>query len=292
MLGQQRYIRMRDGVELFAEIKETGAPQWIIAVHGIGEHLGRHKYLIDLLSYSFNILQFDLRGHGNSGGERGNISNFYDYMKDLGEMVQFLKSQYRLKEYVLFGHSMGALIASGFVQSFATSENYPNKLFLSAPPVGLTGALGQFVRFSPLSLIKKLADTEYGFKIGGLIDLKGLSHDPRVAENYLSDPLNCIKLHTKLLTGLAWASKEIFSKPLNLKCKGYVAVGSMDQVVHVPSLEEYFTFVEKNVELKIIDGAYHELHNEIEKYRKIYFNFITRSLIDSKAIDVEVDPAR
>ncbi len=291
-MGQQRFIRMRDGVELFADIKETGAPQWLVAVHGIGEHLGRHKYLIDLFSSSFNIMQFDLRGHGNSGGDRAKISDFYDYMRDLGEIVQFLKNEYRLKDYVLFGHSMGALIACGFVQSFTSSENYPQKLFLCAPPVGLPGALGQFVRFLPQSVIKKMAATQIGLNLGGLVDLKMLSHDPRVAENYISDPLNCLKLHTKLLTGLALASKEIFSKPLDLKCKCHVAVGSHDQIVHVPSLEEYFTFVEKNVELKVIDDAFHELHNEIDKYKKTYFNFIKRALIDSKAIDVEVNPAR
>lgn len=283
---------MRDGIELYTEIREVGAPQWLVAVHGIGEHSGRHKYLTDIFSSSFNILKFDLRGHGQSTGDRATISDFSDYMKDLVEIINFLKSEYRLKNYVLFGHSMGALIVAGFMAQMADSKIYPTKVFFSAPPVGLPGVLGQFIRFSSTSVIKKMANFPLGLKLGGLVDLNFLSHDPRVAEAYNADPLNCLKLHTKLLTALALASKEVFSKPLNLKCPGYVAVGSQDKIVHVSSLEEYFTFVEKNVELKVVEGGYHELHNDIDKYRKIYFNFLKRSLIDSKGIDVEVDPAR
>ena len=39
-------------------------------------------------------------------------------------------------------------------------------------------------------------------------------------------------------------------------------------------LIEYFTTVDKSFQLKVFDGAYHEIHNEIEKYRKPYFDHL------------------
>ena len=40
----------------------------------------------------------------------------------------------------------------------------------------------------------------------------------------------------------------------------------------------YFSSTEKNVRLKVIEGAYHEIHNEIDKYQKPDFDFIQESL--------------
>ena len=36
----------------------------------------------------------------------------------------------------------------------------------------------------------------------------------------------------------------------------------------------YFTEIDKSFKLTVIDGAYHEIHNEIEKYRKPYFDYL------------------
>lgn len=278
MIGQQQFIKLRDGVELFCHAREIGASKSLVALHGIGEHLGRHQYLTDVLGHNHNIFQFDLRGHGRSSGERADISDFSLYMEDLTEVIEFLQKEYRLKEFCLFGHSMGALIASAWIQSYASEKNYPHKIFLSAPPVSLAGPLGTFVRLAPHKAIDLLANMPIGAKLGGMVDLKLLSHDPRISDQYKADPLNCLKLHTRLLTGLASTAKSVFSKPLYAKSPLFVAVGLEDKIVHVPSVEEYFSFVEKEAHLRIIDGAYHEMHNEIEKYRQIYFNFLKSSL--------------
>src|SRR3990167_8856677 len=103
-------IKMHDGVEISCQIKEMGGPIWLVATHGIGEHQERHQYLSDIFGQYFNVFRYDLRGHGRSGGPRGDISSFGQYMEDLNELIQFLHQEYRMKRYVLFGHSMGALI--------------------------------------------------------------------------------------------------------------------------------------------------------------------------------------
>ena len=65
MLKEIRSVRTTDDITLNVQICEISSPVWIVAVHGIGEHLGRHNYLTKLFSQYFNICQFDLRGQGN-----------------------------------------------------------------------------------------------------------------------------------------------------------------------------------------------------------------------------------
>ena len=271
MFMDKKILKMRDGVELHTQIKESGSPVWIIATHGIGEHLERHKYITDLFGHDFNIFQYDLRGHGRSMGKRAHVSDFSLYMEDLKEIIQFLKEKYGLNRYVLFGHSMGALITSSFVQNYVDENIYPERVIINAPLCGVEGLLGAVIKVLPTKVFKMACELPYSIPLGGLVDMNNFSHDPRIKEDYIKDPLNSLKLESKLLLEMMKTSKETFSRPLRSKCPSYVSVGSNDLIIGYKELVNYFTNIDKSFQLKIFDGAYHEIHNEIEKYRKPYF---------------------
>ena len=278
MLSESKKIKLSDGVELHAEVSEVGAKKWIVCVHGIGEHLGRHKYIKKIVGQKFNVLQFDLRGHGKSQGVRGNIDKFETYLNDTVEVINYLIKEYRMESYVFFGHSMGALIAAGVIQDKIENTLYPELIYLSAPPVEVAGILGEVVSKIPRGLISKLVDLP-SIPIGGLMDLNGLSHDPKVIEDYINDPLCILKLHTHLLVELVNSSKKIFSKPLHPKVKSFVSVGSEDGVVSYKYLKKYFKDVEKDFVLKEFMGARHEVHNEIDKYKLPYLDYLRDCLL-------------
>lgn len=269
---------MQDGTELRVLIKESGNPVWLIGLHGIGEHLERHSYLHDLFTNDFNILQFDLRGHGRSMGEKGYIDDFSLYMKDLREIIAQMKANYRMERFTLYGHSMGALIVADFMQNLVQKDSYPEVVFLSAPPVGFTGPLGVMIKASPLWVVQKLAGIKKSVRLSGLVETGKLSHNPSVHDEYINDELNCIKLHSKLLLELVKTSKEVFSRPIGIRCPAYCAVGEGDKIVDVTSLKTFFTQVEKTTCVKVIPDAFHEMHNEIEKYQKSYFDFLKNNL--------------
>ena len=96
MFSDYKFLKMRDGIELSVNIKETGSPVWIIVTHGIGEHMERHKYMTDLFGQDFNVFRYDLRGHGRSTGRRAYVEDFSLYMEDLREIVRFLNQKYRM----------------------------------------------------------------------------------------------------------------------------------------------------------------------------------------------------
>jgi alpha-beta hydrolase superfamily lysophospholipase len=280
MNTEEKLIKLSDGTEIYSKIKESGAPIWIVATHGIGEHLGRHQFLRDLFGQDFNIFQYDLKGHGKSQGERHHIEDFYEFMNDLEELIQFLKDEYKMERYILFGHSMGALITAGYLQSNARKDFYPEKVFLSSPPVGIGGPLGKIANYLPSPLVNKLCKIPLSLDLPGMIDLDHLSHDPRVHESYEMDPLNATKLSSKLVLELARAQKEVFSRPLRADCDAYVAVGTADQIVCPQLLIKYFSTIEKSFALKIFKKARHEIHNEIKRYRTPYLEYLRACLTE------------
>lgn len=275
----KRTISLRDGVKLFTQVYEKGSNVWLIATHGIGEHLGRHKYIEGLCGHNVNIFQYDLRGHGRSSGEKAYIQSFEQYYKDLEDCISYLRDKYEMKEYILFGHSMGALITYGFAQKFLNEDSQmPKGIILSAPPVALPGPLGKAVGLIPDSIVAKLASYKASLPLGGLVDLKHLSHRQEIAKEYVEDKFNHLKLHTKLLLELVKESRSVFAKPLGHDLPLYCAYGTRDGVVDPDALKNYFTNIQTQVHLKAIDGAYHEIHNELDKYRLPYFDFLKNAL--------------
>lgn len=274
MISEKHFIKMRDSVEIHAQIQEVGSKIWLIATHGVGEHLGRHSYIGNMFSSKFNVFQYDLRGHGLSTGEQAYVEDFFDYMLDLQEIISYLQQRYKAKRFVLFGHSMGALITAGFLQRFADELTYPELVFLNAPPVGFPGALGKVVQYSPHSIFSSLSKLPMSVRLGGLVDLNYLSHDPRVKPNYENDNRNSLTLHTKLLMEIVRASNIVFSKPLRPRCPAYVTVGTEDKVVGYSQLKNYFSLVENSFIYREFEGAYHEIHNEIEKFKTPYLNHL------------------
>lgn len=280
MQHEYRDISGHEGLRLKTLIKENGAPQWLIVTHGMGEHFERHQHLLKLFPQQFNILMYDLRGHGRSEGERGNVKHFSDYRKDLQQVIDYLRKEFSMKRFTLFGHSLGGLITADWLQNEAQPDCYPERVFLSSPPVGAAGILGPIFGFAPLIVMKSLADLPISIPLGGMIDLSKLSHDGRVLEAYLNDEQVILKIHSHLFFETLKAAREVFSRPLRASCPLYVCIGTADGVVNPGMLVRYFTLVEKNAKLLQVKDGYHELHNEIEKYRTPYTQFLQASLGD------------
>ena len=83
-----------------------------------------------------------------------------------------------------------------------------------------------------------------------------------------------MKLQSKLVFELMKTAQATFARPIRSKCPSFATVGGSDRVVGASDVINYFTNIDKSFNFKIIDGAYHEIHNEIEKYRKPYFEHL------------------
>lgn len=278
MIKDEREIKLRDGLRLSAYIIENGSPSWIVITHGLGEHSGRHDYYVKLLGQYFNICLYDLRGHGRSEGPRAGLQEFSDYNKDLDEVLDYLETTFSMEKFILFGHSLGGLITASYMQNTVKADRYPEKVFLSAPASGGAGALASVLSVLPMKVISRLSSFKASLKLKGMLDITKLSHDPRVAEAYTVDELCILAMPTKTLFTILDEGRRVFSRPLRINCELYCALGTGDGVVEPQTTINYFKTIEKNAHLRIIEGGYHELHNEVDKYQTPYFEFLKKSI--------------
>ncbi|MGC4189780.1 MAG: alpha/beta hydrolase [Thermomicrobiales bacterium] len=95
------------------------APRAILVFsHGHAEHAGRYALLVTtMVSEGFVVATLDHRGHGRSSGTRALAMRFDDYVDDLGTVVTRTKAAFPGLPLVLFGHSMGGLIAVRYAEA-------------------------------------------------------------------------------------------------------------------------------------------------------------------------------
>jgi lysophospholipase len=112
------FFSARDNLRLFWESDVPDAPRaHVVLVHGYMDHSGRYRGVTDaLVREGFAVHAFDYRGHGQSGGRRGHIDQFSEYVDDLELYWRRAREAANGQKSFLLGHSHGALISILFYQ--------------------------------------------------------------------------------------------------------------------------------------------------------------------------------
>ena len=90
----------------------------VLIVHGLGEHIGRYEAVAGRLNdWGWHAAGYDQRGHGASGGPRGDIPAHDSLLRDLAAAIDGLRADERKGRgpLILLGHSMGGAVAARFV---------------------------------------------------------------------------------------------------------------------------------------------------------------------------------
>ncbi|MBF0297844.1 MAG: alpha/beta hydrolase [Oligoflexia bacterium] len=296
MMILSKEITLSDNTKIYAEIYEKNHQTWLIITHDLGEHCERYHNLIKVLTENYNVLVYDLRDHGKSisSSNKSNL-HFQTYISDLEEIIIFLKNNFRMNNFILFGHSIGALITLAYIQQkqFNTSAFYPEKIFVSAPPVSIKRPIGiNLFSIDPASptnsilnkTIKKITSKIINFpfaipiSIDRIINHNKLTHDTFTSEILMTDTLSKKKIDLRLLLSMLDYSRKVFLRPINPQVPLAITVGSNDDFVKVKSIRHYFSAIEKESHLKVIDGAYHNLHNEVYRFRQEYQSYLLNFL--------------
>jgi acylglycerol lipase len=82
----------------------------ILIFHGITAYSGPYNEIAKIFNQNgYIVFGLDLRGHGLSDGNRGDYPSKERLLKDLGEVIDFVKSKY--SRVILLGHSLGVVTA-------------------------------------------------------------------------------------------------------------------------------------------------------------------------------------
>lgn len=235
----------------------------IVLVHGFSDHCGRYEELVDaLVRRRHAIFSFDLRGHGQSPGQRGHINHFDEYRHDTHLFIEFAAGQLPGLPLFLFGHSMGGLIALD--QALA----YPNSMsgvIASAPHLGNP----------PLSQTKQLAGRllsrvwpSCSIEVG--INEGHLSRDESVGRAYRDDPLVHGRGTPRLATELVTAVAETQARAHSLQVPLLIYVGTDDRITNPDDMQRFYNNVNRaDKSIIIYEGGYHENHNDIHSERVV-----------------------
>ncbi len=99
---------------LYAEtFVPASTPKGVVVItHGYAEHCGRYREVAHVIvNAGWAVLSYDVRGHGQSPGERGYIDRFDTYLNDLAAMQAAARALVpEGAPTILLGHSHGSLI--------------------------------------------------------------------------------------------------------------------------------------------------------------------------------------
>ncbi|KVC66286.1 alpha/beta hydrolase [Burkholderia stagnalis] len=182
-------LRTADGLELASYRWPTDegatAPRATVAlVHGLAEHAGRYAALAARLNAAgIDVLAVDLRGHGQSPGERAWVERFDGYLNDADALVD--EAARGGTPLFLMGHSMGGAVAALYaIERAAARGRTLAGLVLSSPAL----APGRDVPRWMLAVSRVISRVWPTFP-AIRIDPALLSRDPAVVEANRTDPL-------------------------------------------------------------------------------------------------------
>ncbi len=243
----------------------------VLLVHGFGEHSGRYGPVVAALtSRGFNVLAFDLRGHGQSEGQRGYIAHYDQFLQDMQLVLDFAQNTFA-GNWVLYGHSMGGGIVLNYILKGLFQPTSQAKLkgavvtspwlLLANPPNALTLTSVKLIQFfyPKFAIMNK-------FKQGSL------SRDPNVEELYRNDPLVHGRVSAKLFFGVCEAGQWALMHAHQLEVPVLLAHGADDPVTSITASQKFHEVAPKHyLHYKIWPGAKHETHNETNKEEVIAY---------------------
>jgi alpha-beta hydrolase superfamily lysophospholipase len=227
----------------------------IVLMHGLGEHSGRYRHLAHFFNeLGLSVRCYDHRGHGRSGGPRGDVINGDPMLQDAQIVIEQFAA-HRASRPFLFGHSMGGLFAA----RFALAGQTPLRgLILSSPALA--------VRLSPLQrqLLRVMLALAPRLGVPNGLQPDFLSHDAAVVAAYRSDPLVHGKISARLLRSMLGSIDYCQQHAATLTLPLMLQVAGDDHLVDAEGSRRFFAQLpEGRFTFKTYDGFYHEIFNEV-----------------------------
>lgn len=235
----------------------TASPgRGIYLLHGLGEHAGRYEAFAQwLCARGWTVASHDHRGHGRSSGKRGVIPK---------EDTLATDAEFRLTQFeqelgapaVLFGHSMGGLVATQIAMRQRVSLT---GLILSSPSFGLR--IGKLRRM----LLDTCEQWAPNLRASNTVDATKLSHVQAVGDAYREDPLVHDRISVRLALMLERGGHEAIMQASMLPCRTLLLAAGSDTIVDPAATRRFADAAAPGrLALRWYEPAYHEVLNESE----------------------------
>jgi alpha-beta hydrolase superfamily lysophospholipase len=266
-----------DGLRLVYTLhRAENARAGMVVTHGYAEHRGRYGYLVEaMVASGISVLTWDARGHGDSGGTRGLVGRFDEYLDDFAVIMRFAR-QVLPRPLIAFGHSMGGLIVTRFYQERSLPVD---GLVLSNPALQLSMVVPGW----KLTAVKLLARLLPAFSLPSDIPPELISRDPQEIARYRDDKVVFGHATARWAREFMATQRDTLLRPADLAALPVLVLlstgdGIIDWAV---SQDFYGRCMAADCEIKTYAGHYHELINEGPAHRELVFADV-RQWIDQR----------
>jgi alpha-beta hydrolase superfamily lysophospholipase len=234
----------------------TGAAITFGVVHGLGEHAGRYdRFARGMAVHHMGTFAVDLRGHGQSPGQRGHVDSWSQWTDEVAAFVKHVGNVVD-GEVVPVGHSFGgaALLSTVLAGKLPKTKRF----IVSSPALKVKVAVPAWkikLGTAASRVVPRLAlDNE--------VDPKLLSRNPEVVEAYRTDPLVHGKISSRLYTEWQSATKEILDHAGDIKIPFLILAGTDDGLIDPEGSKALHDRARSMSELRLLQGRYHEPFND------------------------------
>ena len=257
-------LKTADGLDLYVRRWETEgvAHQWtFVVLHGLGEHSGRYQHFAEWFApRGATVYAMDHRGHGRSGGRRGDAPSLSALLEDIDQVVVRARNESG-GPLILIGHSFGGLLAIAYA---LRHPDHIDRAIFSAPLLKLKVKVPAWKRGLG-TVLPKVAPR---MSLSNEVDADVLSHDPENGRAYRSDPL----VHDRITAGMYGdtiaRSDELIDRAAELRVPFLLLHGRDDQIVDPSGSQRFFArATAPDRAFCLYPGLYHEIFNELEKER-------------------------
>ncbi|HEV8214841.1 MAG TPA: alpha/beta hydrolase [Gemmatimonadaceae bacterium] len=248
------------GLELFYRSwRSTSTSRAIVViVPGFKSHSAYYEWAAEQLSgRGLAVYAIDLRGRGESEGERFYVDRFEDYVSDVHALVTLARSRDAGLPIFLLGHSAGGVVACLYALDHQSElaglicESFAFKV--PAPDVALALLKG-LAHVAPHAHVLALKNEDF-------------SRDPRIVQQMNSDPLIADeKQPTQTVAQMVRADQRLEHEFPNITLPLLILHGTNDKATKPSGSRQFYdTAGSRDKTLKLYEGAYHDLLNDTDR---------------------------
>ena len=230
----------------------------VIIVPGFNSHSGYYAWVAEqLVASGLAVYAVDLRGRGNSDGERFYVNDFDDYVGDVAAVVALAKKREGDLPLFLLGHSAG-----GIVSCLYTLEHQTEMAGLICESFAFQLPAPDFV-LAAFKGISHLAPHAH------ILHLKNetFSRDPNVVQALNDDPLVGQETQpSQTMAAMVRADERVKQGFPLITLPVLILHGTLDKNAKPTGSQLFYeTAGSPDKTLKLYEGSFHDLLNDLDK---------------------------
>ena len=228
----------------------------VVLVHGFNSHSGYYVHTGEALAArGFATCALDLRGRGRSDGDRFYIESMSEFVQDVATVVSLAKLRHPGLPTFLLGHSAGGVVSCLYTlehQSELAGLICESFAFEVPAPDFAIAALKGLSHLAPHAHVLKLHNEDF-------------SRDPAVVKAMNDDPLIANETQpTRTVAELARADERLRTEFPLITVPLLILHGTADKAAKPSGSQTFYdTAGSKDKTLKLYEGHYHDLLNDI-----------------------------